>query len=148
MSKTVARAHSGDHGGLSIMVAIMMVAIILLMGLTVDGGGKMRADSQADAYAQEAARAAGQMIDPTQAIPGDAIVVEPGAAKDTADRYLKSQGVDGFARVTPDGRSIEVWVTLDYKTKVAAFFGATTISVKGYARAGLVHGIRNPEDAP
>jgi hypothetical protein len=140
-----------DRGSLSVMVAIMFAAIILLVGLTVDGGGKMRADAKADDYAQEAARAAGQAIDPTRAIPGEAIVVSPVAAERAAKRYLAGTPVrQDSIHVDPieNGRAIRVTLTLEYKTVVAAFFGADTISVKGSARAGLVHGIRNPEDAP
>jgi hypothetical protein len=133
------------------MVAIMMAAIILLIGLTIDGGGKMRADAKANDYAQEAARAGGQAIDPTRAIPGDAIVVPRPAAEQAARQYLAGTPVrqDSInVDVVDNGRTITVSLTLEYKTVVAAFFGADTISVQGHARAGLVHGIRNPEDAP
>ncbi len=150
-SKARVRNDPGDRGSLSVMVAIMLTAIILLVGLTIDGGGKMRADAKADDYAQEAARAAGQAIDPTRAIPGDAIVVPELAAKEAARKYLAATPVPQESidvQVVDGGRTIQVRLTLEYKTVVAAFFGADTISVKGYARAGLVHGIRTPEDAP
>ncbi|MFE2865187.1 pilus assembly protein TadG-related protein [Embleya sp. NPDC059259] len=139
-----------DRGSLAIMLAIMMAVIILLVGLVVDGGGKLRADSKADAYAQEAARAAGQAIDPTKAIPGTAIVVPQQAAETAAGEYLRAHAVvkSGHAKVTSDGRYIDVDVTIEYNTKVAAFFGVSTVTVKGHARAGLVHGIQAPEAAP
>lgn len=140
----------GDRGSLAIMLAIMMAVIILLVGLVIDGGGKLRTDSKADAFAQEAARAAGQAIDPTKAIPGTAIVVPEELAKKAALDYLAKTAVEPEPEVSValDGRSIEVFVTLKYNTKVAAFFGVSTVTVKGHARAGLVHGIQAPEDAP
>ncbi|MFF7246169.1 pilus assembly protein TadG-related protein [Embleya sp. NPDC008237] len=143
-------ADPGDRGSLAIMLAIMMAVIILLVGLVVDGGGKLRADSKADAFAQEAARAAGQAIDPTKAIPGTAIVVPEESAKRAALDYLAGTAVEPHPEVDValDGRSIEVSVRLKYNTKVAAFFGVSTVTVKGHARAGLVHGIQTPEDAP
>ncbi|MYS84179.1 pilus assembly protein TadG-related protein [Embleya scabrispora] len=139
-----------DRGSLAIMLAIMMAVIILLVGLVIDGGGKLRTDSKADAFAQEAARAAGQAIDPTKAIPGTAIVVPKERAEKAALDYLAGTAVEPLPQVSvaPDGRSIEVSVTLKYNTKVAAFFGVSTVTVKGHARAGLVHGIQAPEDAP
>ncbi|MYW05839.1 Tad domain-containing protein [Streptomyces sp. SID3343] len=152
MASTVRpRNDPGDRGSLSVMVAIMMTAIILLIGLTVDGGGKMRADAKAHDYAQEAARAGGQAIDVSRAIPGEAIIVPKADADRAARRYLagtpvRQDSID--VDVVDNGRTIEVSLTLEYKTVVAAFFGADTISVQGHARAGLVHGIRNPEDAP
>ncbi|GCD97584.1 membrane protein [Embleya hyalina] len=140
----------GDRGSLAIMLAIMMAVIILLVGLVIDGGGKLRADSKADAFAQEAARAAGQAIDPTKAIPGTAIVVTKADATRAAESYLDTHTMvkSRHAVVTKDGRRIDVYVTIEYRTRVAAFFGVSTVTVKGHARAGLVHGIRNPEDAP
>lgn len=140
----------GDRGSLAIMLAIMMAVIILLVGLVIDGGGKLRADSKADAFAQEAARAAGQAIDPTKAIPGTAIIVTEADAERAAENYLDTHTLvkSRKAEVTKGGREIDVYVTIEYKTKVAAFFGVSTVTVKGHARAGLVHGIRNPEDAP
>lgn len=137
-----------DRGSLAIMLAIMMAVIILLVGLVLDGGGKLRTDSRADAFAQEAARAAGQAIDPTKAIPGTAIVVPREDAKREALNYLASIDPGATVTVTPDGRNVDVWVTLHYKTKVAAFFGVSTVTVRGHGRAGLVHGIQAPEDAP
>src|SRR4051794_25551100 len=108
-STTRVRHDSGDRGSLSVMVAIMFVAIILLVGLTIDGGGKMRADAKANDYAQEAARAAGQAIDPSRAIPGDAIVVRREAAEEAAKRYLAGTPVrqdSVHADVVDGGRTI------------------------------------------
>jgi len=129
------------------MAAIMLTAMILLVGLTVDGGGKMRADARADDLAGEAARAAGQAIDPTRAIPGEAIVVTRSAARKAVDEYLSGQGdvVDHHADVIDNGRTIVVSVQIRYHTVVAGFFGKSTILVNGQGRAGLVHGISQPE---
>jgi len=129
------------------MAAIMLTAMILLVGLTVDGGGKMRADARADDLAEEAARAAGQAIDPTRAIPGEEIVVTRSAAQAAVDDYLSGQRdvVDHDADVIDNGRSIVVSVQIRYHTVVAGFFGKSTIIVNGQGRAGLVHGISLPE---
>lgn len=136
-----------DRGSLSIMTAIMLTAIILLVGLTVDGGGKMRADARADDLAEEAARAAGQAIDPRLAIPGEEIVVDRTAARIAVESYLAGQrDVAGHdVEFADDNRSIEVFVKIEYHTVVAGFFGKSTILVNGQGRAGLVHGISLPE---
>jgi hypothetical protein len=139
------RPRHRDEGGLSIMVAATTAAIVVLVGLVVDGGGRMRASAKADALAAEAARAAGQAIDPGRAVPGEAIVVDPGAATAAARGYLERAGARGTVRVTENGRAIEVDVTLQYRTVVAGLFGADTLTVRGHARGGLVHGIDAPE---
>ncbi|WP_346342020.1 pilus assembly protein TadG-related protein, partial [Streptomyces sp. SID2563] len=52
-----------DRGGIAVYSAIITVALLAVIGITVDGGGKLRATERADAIAMEAARAGGQAID-------------------------------------------------------------------------------------
>ena len=66
-----------DDGGVTVFVAVCVLALISIIGLAVDGGAKMAATERADYVAGEAARAGGQAIDPAQAITGQAITVDP-----------------------------------------------------------------------
>lgn len=54
----VRREHFDDRGGVSVFVAVCVVALIGIIGVAVDGGSKMRATERADYLAGEAARAA------------------------------------------------------------------------------------------
>ncbi|MGI5350231.1 Tad domain-containing protein [Streptomyces sp. CA-250714] len=110
----VLRSRMGDRGGLELLYAGMALVGFLIIGLVVDGGGALDAKSHADYVAQEAARAGAQEIDASQAIPGDAIVVDPEAARQAATSYLDAQGVSGSVRVGDDGQTLTVHVTETY----------------------------------
>ena len=59
------RRFAGPHheaGSVTVFLAITVVGLLVLIGLVVDGGVKIRAAQHADAVAAEAARAAGQEV--------------------------------------------------------------------------------------
>ncbi|WP_239105910.1 pilus assembly protein TadG-related protein [Streptomyces sp. SID8014] len=74
----------GDRGGLELFYAGVVVIAFLLIGLVIDGGLALDRMSNADYVAQQAARAGAQQVDPAQAITGEAIVIDPGAAQAAA----------------------------------------------------------------
>lgn len=59
-----------DSGGISILLAICLTAVLMVIGLSVDGGGVMRTTQRADDIAAEAARVGGQAINVQAAIAG------------------------------------------------------------------------------
>jgi Flp pilus assembly protein TadG len=105
-----------DEGAVTLMVAVVAAALFLMVGLSVDGGGRMRALERADDMAAEAARAAGQAINLPQAVTGTADVLDPTRAEAAARAYLAGAGVDSFAvRVINGGRAVQVTVTITYQ---------------------------------
>jgi hypothetical protein len=50
-------ARRGDDGQISLLVLVLTIAVLAMIGLSVDGGGKVRALQRADNLAAEAARA-------------------------------------------------------------------------------------------
>lgn len=134
-----------DRGGIAVYCAVITVALLAVIGITVDGGGKLRATERADAIAMEAARAGGQAIDPGQAIPGKAVVVEPAAARAAAATYLSAAGARGSAQVSPDGKTVTVRVTGTYSTRFLGVVGISSMSVSGEGHATLIHGVTAPE---
>ncbi|MEN8649729.1 pilus assembly protein TadG-related protein [Streptomyces sp. 21So2-11] len=135
-----------DTGSVSIYVAIVIVGMLVMIGITVDGGGKMRATERADALAQEAARTGGQEIDAGQAIPGENIVADPRAARAAALDYLAAAGARGTVAVSDDGKKLSVTITDAYRTRFLTVLGVTEMPVTGHASAALVHGVAAPED--
>ena len=69
-----------DGGWVSLLVLVLVVAVLAMIGLSVDGGGKVRAQERADNLAAEAARAAGQALQGPQAIQGGPKVIDPQTA--------------------------------------------------------------------
>ncbi|MGW7824655.1 TadE/TadG family type IV pilus assembly protein [Streptomyces puniciscabiei] len=139
------RARLDDRGGVTVFVAVCVIALIGIIGVAVDGGSKMRATERADYIAGEAARAGGQAIDPTDAINGRAITVDPQAASAAAQAYLRSAGAIGTVSVSGDGKTLTVTVTGSYDTRFLSVVGIGSLSVTGHGKATLLHGVTAPE---
>ncbi|MFF1917056.1 TadE/TadG family type IV pilus assembly protein [Streptomyces sp. NPDC058239] len=134
-----------DRGGVTVFVAVCVIALIGIIGVAVDGGGKMRATERADYIAGEAARAGGQAIDPAQAVTGKGIVVDPQDASTAAQAYLSSVGATGTVSVSANGKALAVTVTGSYDTKFLPVAGIGSLSVTGHDKATLLHGVTAPE---
>ena len=134
---------AGTHreaGSVTVFAAITMLGILILCGLVVDGGAKLRAAQQADRVATEAARAAGQAIDPAALAGGETRVDRQGAV-DAATAFLAASQTNGTATVTPDGTGVDVVVTATTPTVFLSLIGVSTLTVTGHGRATLVHGV-------
>lgn len=139
------RTRLDDRGGITVFVAVCVIALIGIIGVAVDGGSKMRATERADYIASEAARAGGQAIDPAEAISGTAIVVDPQDAAAAAQAYLRSAGATGTVSVSGNGKTLTVNVTGSYDTKFLSVVGIGSLSVTGRGKATLLHGVTAPE---
>jgi Flp pilus assembly protein TadG len=126
-----------EHGSMSLFFAVTTVGVLLVMGLLVDGGGSLNAANRAQSLAQEAARAAGQQLDPIQAIQGTAVTIDPDAARGAAQDYLAAENVQGDVEISADGQTMTVTVHDTYRTSFAQLLGKTTIHVSGSAIAQL-----------
>jgi hypothetical protein len=135
-----------EGGSLSVFVAICAVGLLIVLGIVIDCGGRLRALERADALAQEAARAGGQQIDPGAVLSGRAVVVDPAAAQAAALRYLDDNGVPGQVTVDPDGRTLHVTVDDQYDTALLGVIGIGSMTVHGEGKASLVHGVEEAEN--
>jgi len=127
-----------DEGRIALLVLVFALAILVMIGLSVDGGGKIRALERADDLASEAARAAGQAILTPQAIEGGKKVVDPTAAVAAAQNYLRAAGVAGTVTVAPDQTHVTVTVTIVYTTEVLGVIGIDHLTATRQATATLV----------
>jgi hypothetical protein len=132
------RLAGNDDGRVALLVLIMALGVLLMIGLSVDGGGKMRALKRADRIAAEAARTAGQAISFDTAVPGGEKVVDPGRAVTAAQSYLAAAGVTGTVVLSADRRQVLVTVTIVYDTKMLGLIGIGSMSVTGQASAQLL----------
>ncbi|MFF3214156.1 hypothetical protein ACFYYB_26205 [Streptomyces sp. NPDC002886] len=139
------RRLEGDRGGISVYTAIVTIALLAIVGLAIDGGGKLRATERADAVAMEAARAAGQAIDPASAIKGTGIRVDPEAAAVAAQAYLARAGSQGSTTLSTDRTQLTVTVRGTYTTKFLPIVGIGSMEVTGHGSARLLHGVTQPE---
>ncbi|UQX04788.1 pilus assembly protein TadG-related protein [Streptomyces sp. RerS4] len=143
--KSLRRRLKDDDGGIAIYTAIVTVALLGIIGLAIDGGGKLRATERADATAMEAARAAGQAIDPAAAINGQAVRVDPHAAQAAAQAYLARTGTQGSVTLSADQSLLTVTVHDAYTTKFLAIVGIPSMGVNGHGSARLLYGVTQPQ---
>lgn len=132
-----------DRGSLTLLLAVLMVALLALAGLVIDGGRKLNQSASAYAVAQEAARAGAGIVDRSAAYRSGTFVVDEGAALAAARSYLASAGYQGA--VSPDGANrIKVSVTITSHTLVLSLIGIDTMTSTGSAVASLVSGVTGP----
>jgi Flp pilus assembly protein TadG len=128
------RGADADRGSLTLMLAVLFVALLALAGVVIDGGAKLTAAENAAAVAQEAARGgAGPVKEETE---DQAIAA--------ANDYLSSAGYAGTAAQGPGNDEIQVTVKVSEPTKVLSIIGIDTITATGRATANLVSGVTGP----
>jgi Flp pilus assembly protein TadG len=132
-----------DRGSISILFISGLIAIVMIIGFSVDGSGQIRAAQRATDIAAEAARTGAQMINLPQAINGGPKVIDwvpngPSPAATAVQSYLAAAGATGTIEVSPDHTQITVHVTLVYRTEVIDLFGIDTLTVHGSATATVV----------
>jgi hypothetical protein len=124
-------AARGDHGSTSIAAAILVPAVIVMVGLVYDGNGKVAAVRDASAAAVAAARAGGDASTSHVAAgrsPGQ-------AAAAAARRSLSAQGVSGSVSVS--GRTLRVQTTETYSTVFLQVVGIGQLQGHGEATARI-----------
>ncbi|SNT65706.1 hypothetical protein SAMN05421812_12549 [Asanoa hainanensis] len=129
-----------DDGRVALLVLVLAFGVLVMIGLAVDGGGKMRALKRADSIAMEAARAAGQSIQLQLAVPGGEKIVDPAAAIAAGESYLAAAGADGEVAPSADGQSVTVTVTITYQTQMLSLIGIGELPVAGQSTAQLLTG--------
>ncbi len=137
-----------ERGSLTLLLAVMFVALLALAGIVIDGGAKLTAAENATAIAQEAARAGAGMVSQPTAYTKGSFVVDQSQAVQAAEQYLSQPSVTGAGyqgSVTREGtQSIQVTVTFAEPTRVLSIIGIDQITGTGTATANLVSGVTGP----
>lgn len=123
-------------GAVSAPMAIAVIALLVAIGLGIDGVRAAQGLATADAVAEEAARAAGQALDVDELRRGSA-AVDPAAAVAAARAHLADAGVDGTVTVLGPQR-IRVEAQITRPTVLLGLVGRTEIISSGAAEAVLV----------
>lgn len=125
-----------DRGSISIWFATASFAMVILVGLVVDVGGKVQTQQHARAVAAQAARAGAQELD-ASSVKGRGLAIDVAAAHAAANAYLQAVGVDGTVTVT-EGTVLTVRTTDTYKTKFLGIIGLGNMAVTGEGSARLI----------
>lgn len=111
---------------LSVFIVLLVPVLIVMIGLVVDGGGRLAAERAAETVAADAARAA---VD-ARTTGGEA------QARAAAEQRLRAAGVTG--EVTIDSGWVTVTSTVDHRTVFLSLIGVDELTGRGAASAQLV----------
>ena len=121
----------GSGGGMSLVLLLCAVALLVVLGLVVDGGTKAQALDRANRIAMEAAAAGAQAVTTGG---GD---VDAAAADAAVQDYLAAEGVTGQAQI--QANRVDVAVTLTTPTKMLSMVGIDEITVTGDGYANVIY---------
>lgn len=107
--------NDSERGSVSIMVAVLGIAFLMVAGLALDGGRKLGALSEARDIADNAARAGAQAVDPAAYRDTGKPTLDPVAATLAANAYLAAVGHTGTISV--EGETVTVTVSLNVTTR-------------------------------
>ncbi|MFI0448045.1 pilus assembly protein TadG-related protein [Actinomadura sp. 6N118] len=136
-------APGDDRGSYTLVGMVFGLTLIMMFGLVLDGGAKLRAGQQASSVAEEAARAGAGIIDRDRAYAGGRIVVDRTGAIRAASAYLQSSGHTGTVSATGP-HQIRVTVTVGKPTRVLSLVGIGSMRVTRTATADLLSGVEGP----
>lgn len=133
-----------ERGSVTIWIVMSVTAMMLVVGLVVDGGGKVYAMQRARDVAAQAARIAGQQVVAADAMRGEKARINTTAAAQAARRYLAAAGVQGRVTFTSPN-TLRVQVTDQYKPVFLGSLGFGSMTVQGEATAYLARAIDGQE---
>lgn len=131
-----ARRVRTQRGSITVWMATFTLAILVMIGLAVDGGGKIRAQQRAQDIAAQAARTAGQQLQPDLAISGVSATLDTARARRAAQTYLNATGVTGTVTIRA-GQEISVEVVDHYEPVFLGMIGIGQITVTASATSQL-----------
>ncbi|PPG77499.1 hypothetical protein C5D98_15055 [Rathayibacter rathayi] len=126
-----------ERGNLTLALIILVVGLMLMIGLVVDGSGKIQAGERANQLASSAARVAANSLTGNVIATGS-LQLDGVAAQNAAQAYLAAAGVKGTAYVI--NNTVTVTVTDDYDTVFLSIIGINTLTGTGTASAQLING--------
>jgi hypothetical protein len=117
----------------------MALALILMIGLVLDGGLTLSARERALGEAQEAARAGAQAVNLATYRQNGSLVLDPAQAAADARAYLAGIGASGTATATAN--TVTVTVTIVQPMQILSAAGLRAVTVHATATAVPVRGI-------
>jgi hypothetical protein len=130
------RAGEAGGGAISVPMSVAAIAMIIAVGLAVDGVRAAQGVASADAVAEEAARSAGQVVDVSR-LAGGTAVISPDAAAVAARTYLQAAHAEGEVRISGP-TTVQVEVTVRRPTVLLGLVGVAETVSHGSAEAQLV----------
>ncbi|MGW4896669.1 hypothetical protein ACWEQL_31090 [Kitasatospora sp. NPDC004240] len=125
-------------------MALCATALVFVIALVVDAGGRLRMVERTDGRAQEAARVAGQQLDEAAVLRGEGYSVKRDYALRAANSYLALYGLGAKeVEFSADGGAVTITVEDAYRPALLGVLGDR--KVRGKGSATLVHGVKKAE---
>jgi Flp pilus assembly protein TadG len=124
-----------ERGQALVFVVGITAALLLLAGLSLDGGRILSAREKALDEAQEAARSAVQQLDQGALRQGATTTIDAVAAERAAQRYLAATGDDGVVTVSGSDVTVTVHSSVAMEVLGMVGIGPVTVSATGTAHA-------------
>jgi len=131
-------ARRNHDGSVTAFVVLLLVALMVLLGLVVDGGSALSARQSAMDEAEQAARAGAGALS-VDALRDGSLELDPAAAVAAAESFTRAAGHPGTASVT--GGVVTVQVQYRIPTDVLGIVGIGSLPVSAKASAVDVQGV-------
>jgi hypothetical protein len=128
---------SEDEGSILIVLPVIALGLFMMIGLIIDGAGRVKALQRAHTVAAQAARQAGQQIDGGALQLDGKTKVNATASVSKAKSFLSQSGMDGDVEMNTAGTRVTVTATDQYRPIFLSFFGFGAVDVTGTAQAQL-----------
>lgn len=135
LRERLTRLRNDEKGSITPMVVIFVPVLIIVIGLVVDGAGKIQANDDAQAIAAGASRSAANAV-AAQIVTNGSVALDTHRARTTALDYISAAGMTGTATVTPT--RITVTVQTSYATRFISIIGITSLPAEATASAEII----------
>ncbi len=127
-----------ERGSVTLWALLATIVFTLIVGISVDLNGQIRAKQRATDVAAQAVRVAGQRVNPTTLMSGRPVAtVDASLAKTTAQQVIAQAGMTGTVTIT-GGVRITVTTTARYEPLFLSSLGIGALTVTGNATGRLV----------
>ena len=130
-----------ERGVITIFVVTMTTAMIVVVGLVLDGGYTLAARREALDEADGAARAAAQAVSPSAR--DGLVTLDPAQAQAAVNTFLAPTGHTGQATV--QGDVVTVSVSFPHRMLILGIGHLFSVRVTGRGSAAAVRGITNAD---
>lgn len=137
MRAVIQRLRADERGNITLPLLILVTAFLLMVGIVVDGSGKIQAGDRAGQVAQSAARAAANSLTGDIVATGT-VRLDATRAQNVAQDYVAAAGLTGSTTVAGD--TVTVTVTETYPTIFLGIIGIDSLTGTGSASARLIDG--------
>ncbi len=127
-----------ESGSLTVFAVVVSVALFAIFGLVIDAGRALAARNTAQDEAELAARVGADQLS-TEALRQGLVEIDPSAAIERADSYLRSISQTGSTTVS--GQTVTVSIDEMTPTVMLGIIGINRIAIAVSASATNVHGV-------